>query len=103
MPAKVEKITESVELGEGPHWDVATQSLYFVDIFGKAIYKYNPSAERLTKAVIGECQFNKQHFKDQVCVGTNHVTFIIPIEGQKNKFLISIGRTLAIVTWGWRK
>ncbi|XP_023312824.1 regucalcin-like [Anoplophora glabripennis] len=85
MAPKVERITEieTVELGEGPHWDAETQSLYFVDIFGKSIHKYVPVTKKHTKAVIG----------------TNHVSLIIPVRGEKDKFLISIGRELAIVTW----
>lgn len=31
--------------------------------------------------------------------GLNHVSFIIPVQGEKDKFLISIGRDLAIVAW----
>lgn len=56
MAPKVELIEEisTVELGEGPHWDADTQSLYFVDIFGEAIHKYVPSTKKHTKAVIGE-------------------------------------------------
>lgn len=56
MPPKVERIEEIeiVELGEGPHWDAESQSLYFVDIFGKAIHKYVPATKKHTKAVIGE-------------------------------------------------
>lgn len=55
MAPKVERIEEigTVELGEGPHWDAETQSLYFVDIFGKAIHKYVPATKKHTKAVIG--------------------------------------------------
>ncbi|RZC37252.1 SGL domain containing protein [Asbolus verrucosus] len=83
MAPKVERIIDSVELGEGPHWDVESQSLYFVDIYGKAIHRYIPATKKHTKAVIG----------------TNHVSFIIPVEGQKNKFLLGIGRDLAVVTW----
>lgn len=83
MAPKVEIVTPSIELGEGPHWDVETQSLYYVDIFGKAIHRYVPATKKHTKAVIG----------------TNHVTFIIPVDGQKDKYLISIGRELAVVTW----
>lgn len=46
--------TESAELGEGPHWDVDTQSLYYVDILGKSIHKYTPATKKYTKAVIGK-------------------------------------------------
>lgn len=56
MGPTVERIDaiEPIELGEGPHWDAETQSLYFVDIFGKAIHKYVPCTKKHTKAVIGK-------------------------------------------------
>lgn len=56
MAPKVERIPEipNLELGEGPHWDAETQSLYFVDIFGNSIHKYIPSTGQHTKAVFGE-------------------------------------------------
>ena len=54
MAPKVERITEATELGEGPHWNAATQSLYFVDIFGKSIHRYVPATKKHTTAVIGE-------------------------------------------------
>lgn len=73
----------SNELGEGPHWDVQCQSLFFVDIFGKSIHKYVPATKRHTQADIG----------------IDFVSFIIPISGYKDKFIISIGRQLAVVTW----
>ncbi|KAJ8944500.1 hypothetical protein NQ318_011758 [Aromia moschata] len=85
MAPTVELIKEigSVELGEAPHWDEETQSLYFVDIFGESIHKYVPATKKHTKAIIG----------------TNHVSIIIPVKGQKDKFVISIGREIALVTW----
>lgn len=54
MAPVVEVITERVELGEGPHWDVGQQCLYFVDIIGQAILKYNPCTGKTTKAVVGK-------------------------------------------------
>lgn len=56
MGPKVERIEEigTTELGEGPHWDNETQSLYFVDIFGKSIHKYVPATKKHTKATIGK-------------------------------------------------
>lgn len=53
MAPQIERITDSTELGEGPHWDEASQSLYFVDIFGKSIHRYVPATKKHTKAVIG--------------------------------------------------
>lgn len=31
--------------------------------------------------------------------GLNQVSLIVPVRGEKNKYLISIGRELAVVTW----
>jgi gluconolactonase len=54
MAPKVQRVVDSVELGEGPHWDVASQSLYFVDIYGKSIHRYVPATKKHTKATIGK-------------------------------------------------
>lgn len=55
MAPKVERIKDipNIELGEGPHWDIQTQSLYFVDIFGKAVHKYIPASGKHYKASVG--------------------------------------------------
>lgn len=31
------------EIGEGPVWDVAEQALYYIDIFGKKVFRWNPA------------------------------------------------------------
>lgn len=54
MAPIIERVVENIELGEGPHWDIATQSLYFVDIFSKTINKYNPATKKHTKAHFGK-------------------------------------------------
>ncbi|XP_060518780.1 regucalcin-like [Cylas formicarius] len=84
MAPKVERIPEipNVELGEGPHWDEKSQSLYFVDILGNTIHKYHPATKKHTQANIGA-----------------PVSIIIPVQGEKDRFLISIGREIALVTW----
>lgn len=38
--------------GEGPHWDEKTQSLYFVDIPGQTINKYDSKTGLHTQAKI---------------------------------------------------
>lgn len=55
MAPEVARIKEipNIELGEGPHWDIQTQSLYFVDIFGKAVHKYIPASGKHYKAAVG--------------------------------------------------
>lgn len=52
MAPKAERIGDNLELGEGPHWDVETQSLYFVDIAGKTVNRYLPATKSHTKAFI---------------------------------------------------
>ncbi|KAF2879806.1 hypothetical protein ILUMI_26333 [Ignelater luminosus] len=82
MAPIVERISDSWELGEGPHWDVETQTLYYVDIFGKTIHKYTPSTKKHAKANIGE-----------------HVSLILPVEGKSDQFVISIKREIYLITW----
>lgn len=53
MAPVIETITERARLGEGPHWDIAGQCLYYVDIFGQTINKYVPTTNSHTKALIG--------------------------------------------------
>ncbi|ENN81656.1 hypothetical protein YQE_00966, partial [Dendroctonus ponderosae] len=54
MAPIVERVTDIpvIELGEGPHWDIQTESLYFVDLFGKAIHRYVPRTGQCTKAEV---------------------------------------------------
>lgn len=55
---KIEKVSDSSSLGEGPHWDSETQSLYYVDIIGKSVHKYKPATKEHSEAVIGSISFN---------------------------------------------
>ncbi|XP_068082338.1 uncharacterized protein [Anabrus simplex] len=82
---KVEAVTSSTVIGEGPHWDHEQQVLYFVDIFGSQVRRYVPSTKQETKVLIEG--------------GSKPVSLVVPVMGQKNKFIISIGRDLAILTW----
>ena len=38
-------VPHPAELGEGPVWSVAEQVLYWIDIDGKAVHRYNPSTD----------------------------------------------------------
>ncbi len=33
------------QLGEGPHWSSEEQCLYFIDIFGKKVCRYDPATK----------------------------------------------------------
>ncbi|XP_026736803.1 regucalcin-like isoform X2 [Trichoplusia ni] len=82
MAPVVLPVTNPVWLGEGPHWDSDAKALYFVSIFDYTINKYEPETERHTKSKFDEMP-----------------TFIIPVEGKKNRFVISQGRKVVEVEW----
>ncbi|XP_049805554.1 regucalcin-like [Schistocerca nitens] len=79
---KIEKVTDPVRLGEGPHWDHDKKVLYFTDIEGCGVHKFDPATKSLASLTFQE-----------------PVSIIIPIEGQKDRFIITLGRNVAILTW----
>ncbi|KAL1131246.1 hypothetical protein AAG570_010864 [Ranatra chinensis] len=85
MSVHIEKLplSQKLQLGEGPHWDANSNLLYFVDIFAGKAFKYDPKSKNISVANLGP--------------GT--ISFIIPVAGQKDKFLISSNCKLKIVTW----
>src|SRR5688572_25111358 len=40
-------IDARAELGEGPTWDARTQTLYWVDIHGKSVHRYQGGQDRV--------------------------------------------------------
>ncbi|KAK7866866.1 hypothetical protein R5R35_006032 [Gryllus longicercus] len=79
----VETVTSSAILGEGPHWDSTENVLYYVDIIGKEVRKYDPATKRETIAKLDG----------------DSVSFIIPVEGKHNEFLIGHGHHVCLMTW----
>uniref|UniRef100_A0A1B6DQ06 SMP-30/Gluconolactonase/LRE-like region domain-containing protein n=1 Tax=Clastoptera arizonana TaxID=38151 RepID=A0A1B6DQ06_9HEMI len=78
----IEPIGRPVVLGEGPFWDPDSQSLYFVDVFGYSINRYDTKTkEQFSAKVEGYC------------------TIIIKVDGQKNKFVITEKNKLKLITW----
>ncbi|XP_004520700.1 regucalcin-like [Ceratitis capitata] len=85
MSYKVETIpTGDVLIGEGPHWDVETQSLYFVDIDNAIILRYDYKENKTYSAKVE---------------GENCTSFIIPVEGENGNFAVGCDRNVAIVAW----
>ncbi|XP_074040570.1 regucalcin [Leptinotarsa decemlineata] len=82
MAPKIEKICGNFKLGEAPHWDADTQTLYFVDINGYSIHRYVPATKKHTSAYVGK-----------------NVSIIIPVKGKTDQFVISLERELVVVTW----
>lgn len=70
-------------LTDCPHWDTKSQSLYFVDVTRMNIHKYSPDTKTLSGAFVGPHQ----------------VSFIIPIEGKTNQFVISQQKELTRIFW----
>ncbi|XKL61908.1 hypothetical protein PGB90_001741 [Kerria lacca] len=83
MDVKITRVTTPLVLGEGPHWDERTKSLYFVDIDESTIHKYTPETDVHTYAKVGD----------------KEVSIIIPVENEVNKYLITYGCSLATVMW----
>ena len=85
MSYKVEPLPDShAELGEGPHWDVATQNLYYVDINAGKLLRYNYNENKVYKAKIE---------------GEDLAGFAIPVEGTTDQFAVGSGRRVVIVQW----
>lgn len=73
-------------LGEGPHWDAESQSLYYNDIYGTeySILRYSPAENKTYGATID---------------GEPVVSFIIPVAGSTDEFAVGIGRRVGVVQW----
>ncbi|KAJ8944497.1 hypothetical protein NQ318_011755 [Aromia moschata] len=83
MSPKIEKVVDrTFELGESPHWDAETQTLYFVDINGHTINKYVPATKLHTHSYIG-----------------SNVSFIIPVAGKTDEFVIGKNREVVLISW----
>ncbi|XP_012288542.1 regucalcin-like isoform X2 [Orussus abietinus] len=79
----IERITEPLDLGEGPHWNAFNQILYFVDITNGTINLYDPAT--------------KEH--NSTTLGSGPVSFIIPVAGTTDEFLVSTGLDIRHITW----
>lgn len=82
MVVEVKPVSGPYTLGEGPHWDESSKSLYFVSIDDKLLGRYHPASQTVTKAVFDQ-----------------KLGFVIPVEGKKNEFLLGYGGDFALATW----
>lgn len=85
---KVEHINSipTFKLLEGPHWDIVSQSLYFVDILEGLIFRYDYTTDTCYKASVeGETD--------------SKIGFIVPVEGRRDQFVIGCGPRLLLIQW----
>lgn len=85
MSYKIEPLPGGyAEIGESPHWDVATQNLYYVDINSAILLRYNYQENKVYKAKV----------KDEKLAA-----FIIPVEGTSDHFAVAAGNRVVVVQW----
>ncbi|XP_059045628.1 regucalcin-like [Achroia grisella] len=82
MSVQVQKITEPLLLGEGPHWDDRQQALFFVSIVEHTIHKYVPATGVHTRTKVDD-----------------HIGFIIPVEDTLDQFVIGLKNKFVIIQW----
>uniref|UniRef100_A0A182P695 Regucalcin n=1 Tax=Anopheles epiroticus TaxID=199890 RepID=A0A182P695_9DIPT len=85
---KVEQLPSPLSvLGEGPHWDVERQSLYYNDIYGGSIHRYDYAENKTYNATID---------------GFPVISFIIPVKGNDRHFIIGTDRKVTLIDWDGR-
>jgi gluconolactonase len=77
-----------VYLGEGPHWDEKRKQLYYVNILGKSVHRFDPVTLEEHSVVVQE--------KGE---GHDSVGLVVPVEGEINKYVIGLGRSLRVMEW----
>ncbi|CRK88362.1 CLUMA_CG002139, isoform A [Clunio marinus] len=73
-------------LGEGPHWDVERQSLYYNDIYGD-------------KQSISRYDYNEEKTYNALIPGHPVISFIIPVDGTKDQFIVGSGKKIVLIQW----
>lgn len=90
---KVERIpSPRATLGEVPHWDPQTHSLYYVDIHDSDEYKSS----------LLRYDYDENHVYSASIDGARTLLFLLPIEDTKDQFLVGIDRTVVIARWDGR-
>jgi len=83
---KVEQVPETLMnlMGETPFYDGKTDSLYWTDILGGQIFRYDMTTSHVYTAKI---------------LGETYISFIIPVDGTTNQFVVGAGKRLLLITW----
>ena len=84
---KVEQVPSPLSvLGEGPHWDIAAQSLYYNDIYGD-------------KQSISRYDYNENKTYNATIPGEPIISFIIPVDGNSDEFIVGSGKRIVLIKW----
>lgn len=83
---KIEQVTGTTMnmIGEAPFFDNKTQTLYWVDIMGGQIFRMDTTTNRMYTARI---------------LGETFLSFIIPVDGVTNQFIVGAGKRILLVNW----
>ncbi|XP_052864811.1 regucalcin-like [Anopheles cruzii] len=76
-----------LQLGEGPHWDAESQSLYYVCILSATLHRYDWQEAKTYSAPLE---------------GATYASFIIPVQGRRGEFVVGSGTRLVLVSWDGR-
>lgn len=71
-------------IGEGPFYDTKTNNLYWVDVTGGQIFRMDTITSKFFTARI---------------LGETHISFIVPVEGVTNQFIVGAGKRLLLINW----
>jgi gluconolactonase len=82
---KVEQVQSPLNvLGEGPHWDIERQSLYWNDIYGGTIHRFDYNENKTYNCKID---------------GIDVIGFIIPVQGNNKHFILGTDTKVSLVEW----
>lgn len=85
---KVEKVPGPLTvIGSRPTWDVDTQSLYYVDVAGAAILRYDRNENKTYRATVD---------------GLSAISMLIQIRNKPEQFVLGTKNTLSLVSWDGR-
>lgn len=84
---EISSIRSDLVVGNNAFWDDATNSVYYNDLFGRAFYRYSYDKNKVYKTVVDKYSF---------------ATFIQPIQGRKNRFLVGLNGTVVKIKWNGR-
>lgn len=116
MSLEITILTPPFSLAEGPHWDEKTQALYFVDIYASTVHKYVPENDQHTYAKVRKYRnssLSNTRNSSSKSINTMRTTclldipgetekpvsLIIPVKDEPNKFVITYGTDVVLITW----